>query len=43
MRFSEDELRKITLNAIEELGEKASPDLVKKVSAVLLVHNHQTI
>lgn len=31
MRFSEDELRKITLNAIEELGEKASPDLVKKV------------
>lgn len=31
MRFSEEELRKITLNAIEELGDKASPDLVKKV------------
>lgn len=31
MKFSEEELRKITLNAIEELGEKASPDLVKKV------------
>ncbi|MGE5429817.1 MAG: ACT domain-containing protein [Syntrophomonadaceae bacterium] len=31
MRLSEDEIRKITLSAIEELGEKASPDLVKKV------------
>lgn len=31
MRFTEEELRKITLTAIEELGEKASPDLVKKV------------
>ncbi len=33
MRFTEDELRKITLNAINDLGEKASPELVKKVVA----------
>ncbi|HEX2866668.1 MAG TPA: ACT domain-containing protein [Ignavibacteriales bacterium] len=31
MRLSEDEIRQITLSAIEELGEKASPELVKKV------------
>ncbi|MGE5399980.1 MAG: ACT domain-containing protein [Ignavibacteriales bacterium] len=31
MRLSEDEIRKITLTAIEELGEKASPELVKSV------------
>lgn len=31
MRLSEDDIRRITLSAIDELGEKASPDLVKKV------------
>ena len=31
MKLSEDDIRKITLNAINELGEKASPALVKKV------------
>ncbi len=31
MRLSEDELRKLALIAIDELGEKASPDAVKKV------------
>lgn len=33
MRFTEEELRKITLNAIQDLGDKASPELVKKVVA----------
>lgn len=31
MRLTEEEIRKITLNAIEQLGEKASPEMVKKV------------
>jgi ACT domain-containing protein len=31
VRLSEDEIRQITLSAIEELGEKASPELVRKV------------
>jgi ACT domain-containing protein len=31
LRISEDEIRKLTLQAIEELGEKATPDLVKQV------------
>lgn len=31
MRLNEEELRKLTLIAINELGEKASPELVKKV------------
>lgn len=31
MRLSEDEIRKITLTTIEELGDKATPDLVRKV------------
>ncbi len=31
MRFTEEELRKMTMVAIEELGEKASPELVKKI------------
>lgn len=31
MRMSEEELRRLTLAAINELGEKASPELVKKV------------
>lgn len=31
MRMNEEELRKLTLIAINELGEKASPELVKKV------------
>lgn len=31
MKLTEDDIRKITLNAINELGEKASPALVKKV------------
>lgn len=31
MAFNEDEIRKITLNAIAELGDKATPDLVKEV------------
>ena len=31
MRLSEDELRKLALIAIDELGDKASPDAVKKI------------
>ncbi len=31
MKLSEDELRKLALIAISELGEKASPDSVKKI------------
>lgn len=31
MKLTEDDIRKITLNAINELGEKATPALVKKV------------
>ena len=33
MKFTEEDLRRITLTAINELGEKASPELVKKVVA----------
>ncbi len=33
MKFTEEDLRKITMVAISELGEKASPELVKKVVA----------
>lgn len=33
MKFTEEDLRKITLVAINELGDKASPELVKKVVA----------
>jgi len=31
LKLTEDELRKLALIAIEELGEKATPDAVKKV------------
>ena len=31
MRLSEEEIRKITLNAIAELGDKANPAIVKEV------------
>ena len=31
MRITEDELRKLTLLAIDELGDKATPEAVKKV------------
>ncbi len=31
MRINEEEIRKLTLQAIEELGDKATPDLVKQV------------
>ena len=31
MKLSEEEIRKITLSAINELGEKATPELVKTV------------
>lgn len=31
MRVSEEEIRRLTLQAISELGEKATPDMVKKV------------
>ena len=31
MKFTDEDLRKITLAAINELGDKASPELVKKV------------
>jgi len=31
LKLSEEELRKLALIAIEELGEKASPDSVKKI------------
>ncbi len=30
MKLTEDEIRRITLTAINELGEKATPELVKK-------------
>ncbi len=33
MKFTEEDLRRITMIAINELGEKASPELVKKVVA----------
>lgn len=33
MRLSEEEIRKITLSAIQELGDSASPDAVKNVVA----------
>jgi ACT domain-containing protein len=33
VKFTEEDLRRITLTAINELGEKASPELVKKVVA----------
>lgn len=33
MRLTEDELRRITLSAISELGENATPELVKKAVA----------
>ncbi len=31
MKISEDEIRRLTLEAITELGDKATPDLIKKV------------
>ncbi len=31
MKLTEDEIRKITLSAIEELGDKATPDNVKTI------------
>ncbi|MBU0560359.1 MAG: ACT domain-containing protein [Bacteroidetes bacterium] len=31
MRISEEEIRKLTLEAMSELGERATPELVKKV------------
>lgn len=31
MKLTEDEIRKITLSAIEELGDKATPDNVKSI------------
>ncbi|MCF8243148.1 MAG: ACT domain-containing protein [Melioribacteraceae bacterium] len=31
MKLKEDELRRLTLMAIEELGDKASPELVKNI------------
>lgn len=31
MKLTEDEIRKLTLEAIKELGDKATPDLVKSV------------
>jgi len=31
VRLTEDEIRKLTLAAIEQLGEKASPEMVKKI------------
>lgn len=33
MRLSEEEIRKITLSAIQELGDSANPDAVKNVVA----------
>jgi ACT domain-containing protein len=33
VKFTDEDLRRITLTAINELGEKASPELVKKVVA----------
>ena len=31
MKISEDEIRRITLEAVKELGDKATPDIVKSV------------
>ncbi|HPN37836.1 MAG TPA: ACT domain-containing protein [Melioribacteraceae bacterium] len=39
MKLSEDELRKLTLIAIEELGNKATPDSVKKIVSNIVEKN----
>jgi len=31
VRLTEEEIRKLTLSAMEQLGEKASPEMVKKI------------
>lgn len=41
MKLSEEELRKLAIVAIEELGDKASPDSVKKVVSSI-VDNMET-
>jgi len=39
LKLSEDELRKLTLIAIEELGNKATPDSVKKIVSNIVEKN----
>ncbi len=43
MKFSEEELRQIALNAINELGEKASPELVKKIVAKAVDESQENV
>jgi len=31
LKITEDEIRRITLEAVKELGDKATPDIVKSV------------
>lgn len=39
MALNEDEIRKITLQAIQELGDKATPELVKKIVSNAIEHH----
>lgn len=39
MALTEDEIRKITLQAIQELGDKATPELVKKIVSNAMEHH----
>ncbi len=43
MNITEDELRQITLQAIDELGEKASPETVKKVVTEIIQKSGETV
>lgn len=43
MALNEDEIRKITLHAIQELGEKATPELVKKIVSNAIEHYTPTL
>lgn len=40
MALNEDEIRKITLQAIQELGDKATPELVKKIVSNAIEHHY---
>lgn len=39
MALNEDEIRRITLQAIQELGDKATPELVKKIVSNAIEHH----
>jgi len=43
LNITEDELRQITLQAIDELGEKASPETVKKVVTEIIQKSGETV